>query len=102
MNDIAKIVFWHRELPPLEAELVTEHTIEANKSENPNPSVPSAICASHQDRALCSRRGGVLASRSRAHSAAAEIATSSSLAVAGCSRSKPRRCRRWECRAAEA
>ncbi len=34
MNDInnsddGKIVFWHRELPPLDAELMAEHTIEA-------------------------------------------------------------------------
>ena len=29
MNDNAKIVYWHRELPPLNAELVAEHTIEA-------------------------------------------------------------------------
>lgn len=27
-----KIVYWHRELPPLDAELVTEHTVEANSS----------------------------------------------------------------------
>ena len=26
----AKIVFWHRELPPLGADLVAEHTVEAN------------------------------------------------------------------------
>ena len=31
MNDThTKIVFWHRELPPLEADLVAEHTVEAN------------------------------------------------------------------------
>ena len=34
MNDInnsddGKIVFWHRELPPLDAELMAEHTVEA-------------------------------------------------------------------------
>jgi hypothetical protein len=28
----AKIVFWHRELPPLEAEIVAEHTVEADSS----------------------------------------------------------------------
>jgi hypothetical protein len=28
----AKIVFWHRELPPLEAGLVAEHTGEATSS----------------------------------------------------------------------
>ena len=27
-----KIVCWHRELPPLKAELVAEHTVEANSS----------------------------------------------------------------------
>ena len=33
-ND-AKIVFWHRELPPLEAELVAEHSVEASSSRVP-------------------------------------------------------------------
>ena len=28
-NKDNKIVYWHRELPPLEAELVAEHTVEA-------------------------------------------------------------------------
>ena len=33
MDDhVAKIVYWHRELPPFEAELVAEHTVEANSS----------------------------------------------------------------------
>ena len=27
-----RIVYWHRELPPLDAELVAEHTVEANSS----------------------------------------------------------------------
>jgi hypothetical protein len=31
-DDEPKIVYWHRELPPLEAELVAEHTVEANSS----------------------------------------------------------------------
>ena len=31
----AKIVFWHRELPPLQADLVAEHTVEANSSRVP-------------------------------------------------------------------
>jgi hypothetical protein len=31
----AKVVFWHRDLPPLEADLVAEHTIEANSSRVP-------------------------------------------------------------------
>jgi hypothetical protein len=30
MTTELKIVYWHRELPPLEAELVAEHTVEAN------------------------------------------------------------------------
>lgn len=28
----ARIVYWHRELPPLEAELVADHTVEASSS----------------------------------------------------------------------
>lgn len=31
----ARIVFWHRELPPLEADLVAEHTVEANSRRVP-------------------------------------------------------------------
>jgi hypothetical protein len=27
-----RVVYWHRELPPLDAELVAEHTVEANSS----------------------------------------------------------------------
>jgi hypothetical protein len=34
-DDEAKTVFWHRELPPLEAELVAEHTVEANSGRVP-------------------------------------------------------------------
>ena len=34
-NTKAKIVYWHRDLPPLEAELVAEHTVEANSSRVP-------------------------------------------------------------------
>jgi hypothetical protein len=30
-----KIVYWHRDLPPLEAELIAEHTVEANSSRVP-------------------------------------------------------------------
>jgi hypothetical protein len=30
-----KVVYWHRDLPPLEAELVAEHTVEANSSRVP-------------------------------------------------------------------
>jgi hypothetical protein len=30
-----KIVYWHRELPPREAEFVAEHTVEANSSRVP-------------------------------------------------------------------
>lgn len=28
----SKIVFWHRELPPLDATVMAEHTVEANSS----------------------------------------------------------------------
>ena len=31
----AKIVYWHRELPPLDADLVAEHTLEANSTRVP-------------------------------------------------------------------
>ena len=34
-NNEATIVSWHRDLPPLEAELVAEHTVEANSSRVP-------------------------------------------------------------------
>ena len=30
-----KIVYWHRELPPLAAEIVAEHTVEASSSRVP-------------------------------------------------------------------
>ena len=30
-----KIVYWHRDLPPLEGELIAEHTVEANSSRVP-------------------------------------------------------------------
>ena len=30
--DEDKIVFWHRDLPPLQAELMAEHTLEASSS----------------------------------------------------------------------
>ena len=39
----AKIVYWHRELPPLEAEAVAEHMIEATSSRIPGTLV-------HQDK----------------------------------------------------
>ena len=32
---MAKIVYWHRELPPLDAEIVAEHTVEAVSSRVP-------------------------------------------------------------------
>lgn len=35
MDDHTKTVFWHRQLPPLEAELLAEHTVEANSSRVP-------------------------------------------------------------------
>jgi len=31
----SKIVYWHRELPPLEAELMDEHTVEATSGRVP-------------------------------------------------------------------
>jgi hypothetical protein len=31
----SKVVYWHRELPPLDPELVAEHTVEANGSRIP-------------------------------------------------------------------
>jgi len=31
----ATIIYWHRELPPLDAEFVAEHTVEANSSRVP-------------------------------------------------------------------
>ena len=31
-SDDLKIVYWHRELPPLDAELIAEHTVEASSS----------------------------------------------------------------------
>lgn len=31
----SKIVYWHRELPPLDAELMAAHTVEANSSRVP-------------------------------------------------------------------
>ena len=34
-RDERKMVYWHRELPPLEAEPVGEHTVEANSSRVP-------------------------------------------------------------------
>lgn len=30
-----KIVYWHRELPPLDAEMLSEHTVEATSSRVP-------------------------------------------------------------------
>jgi hypothetical protein len=43
----AKIVFWHRELPPLEADLEAEHTIDANSSRVPGSGdIPHYFAAS--------------------------------------------------------
>jgi hypothetical protein len=33
-NDERKIVYWHRELPPLHADLMAEHTVEATSGAN--------------------------------------------------------------------
>lgn len=32
VTDQSKIIFWHRDLPPLEAEVVGDHTIEADST----------------------------------------------------------------------
>ena len=42
MTDTEKIVYWHRELPPVDAELMAEHTLEATSGR-----VPGTI--SHRD-----------------------------------------------------
>jgi hypothetical protein len=34
-DTIDKVVYWHRELPPVEAEIVSEHTVEATSSRVP-------------------------------------------------------------------
>jgi hypothetical protein len=34
-DDRQKVVYWHRELTPLDAEVVAEHTVEANSSRVP-------------------------------------------------------------------
>ncbi len=31
-DDVRKVVYWHRELPPLDAELVAEHIVEATST----------------------------------------------------------------------
>jgi hypothetical protein len=31
-SDDSRIVYWHRELPPIDAELMSEHTVEATSS----------------------------------------------------------------------
>jgi hypothetical protein len=43
-NDVPKVVYWHRELPPLDAEAMGEHTVEAT---------------SRRVRAILERGGGV-------------------------------------------
>jgi hypothetical protein len=35
LDVVPKVVFWHRELPPLDAEAVGEHTLEANSDRVP-------------------------------------------------------------------
>jgi hypothetical protein len=40
--DTPKVVYWHRELPPVDAELIAEHTVEAN-------SEPVAGTLAHRD-----------------------------------------------------
>jgi hypothetical protein len=34
-DDAARVVFWHRDLPPLDAEAVDEHTLEADSRRVP-------------------------------------------------------------------
>jgi hypothetical protein len=34
-NDQRKVVYWHRDLPPLKAELMAEHTVEASSRRVP-------------------------------------------------------------------
>ena len=34
-SDDGKIIYWHRDLPPLDAELMAEHTVEATSSRVP-------------------------------------------------------------------
>jgi hypothetical protein len=34
-NDATKVIYWHRELPPLNAEALDEHTVEATSSRVP-------------------------------------------------------------------
>lgn len=36
MNEASKAVYWHRELPPLNAELLGEHTLEATSGRVPD------------------------------------------------------------------
>ena len=35
VGDNPKVIFWHRELPPLDAEPIGEHTVEATSSRMP-------------------------------------------------------------------
>ncbi len=35
LESASKIVYWHRDLPPIEAEPMSEHTLEANSSRIP-------------------------------------------------------------------
>jgi hypothetical protein len=35
IGDSSKVIYWHRELPPLEAEAMGEHTLEATSSRMP-------------------------------------------------------------------
>jgi len=36
-TDDGKIVYWHRDLPPLDAELMAEHTVESTSGRVPRP-----------------------------------------------------------------
>jgi hypothetical protein len=64
-NDDDNVVYWHRDLPPLDAELMTERTVEATSSRVPGRSVTGtsygiAVCTvglrSHAKPARLPRR----------------------------------------------
>jgi hypothetical protein len=40
----AKTIFWHRDLPPLDAEVVAEHTVEASSGRVPGRLLTATSC----------------------------------------------------------
>lgn len=74
MSEQGKIVYWHRGLPPLHAEVMGEHTVEATSSR-----VPGTI--SHQDE-LWDRCYQELMANTRARNAYPTTATGSPCASA--------------------